>query len=131
MNNKKSIGKAFLVTLLFWALLIFGPFLLVIWNELSLVRYDQGTLGYQFFATITQAISALIAWYAASHVFDGAYCRASGVNCIVGATVMVLLLVLNAGSIQVIVSYGLTVVALIAGAVTCFREHDSKAKEGS
>ena len=85
MEEKRSTGKAILSAVLFWVITLVGPFAIVIWNELSLVRYDQGTLGYLFFSTIVQGLAVAIAFYASSHVYGGAYYRVAFVCCIVSA----------------------------------------------
>lgn len=126
MKQTKAFGKGVLATVLFWAIVILGPFAIVIWNDLSLVRYDRGTLGYLFFATIIQGIAAAIAWNAASYIFDGAYCRATGINCIVCATLLVVLALVSASSVQELISDGLAIVILVVGAVVCFRKYDAK-----
>lgn len=124
--GKISVGKIVLSTLLFWAILLFGPFLLVLWNELSPVRYEQGSLGFLFFSTIVQGLAGLIAWYAASHVFEGKCCQTTGINCVVGATLFVPLTFISAVSWQEVISNGVAVVALIAGAIYCFAERNKE-----
>lgn len=127
MSRKCNAGKMVLVTLLFWAILILGPFLVMLWNALSPASYNRGTIGYLCFTTVAQGIAACIAWYASSSAFDGAYCRVAGVNSIIGATVFVFLIFLS-GIMQVIISNIIAAIALAAGAVYCFRQYD-KMKE--
>lgn len=129
MKQKKSVGKVILSTILFWVIIFLGPFLLVLWNDLSLIRYDRGSLGFLFFATIVQGIAAVIAWYAASHVFDGACCLSAAVNCIVCATFLVLMIFVTTDTVQGIISNVVAIVALIVGAVACFQGHDERKRK--
>lgn len=125
-ERKPSTGKVVLSTLLFWGILLFGPFVLAVFNALSPVSYEQGSLGFLIFTIIAQGASALIAWYVASYVFDGVCRKATGINCVVGATVLVILAILTARSVQIIISYAIAVVALIVGAVDCLRDRNTK-----
>lgn len=129
MKQKKSVWKVILSTILFWVIIFLGPFLLVLWNDLSLIRYDRGSLGFLFFATIVQGIAAVIAWYAASHVLDGACCLSAAVNCIVCATFLVLMIFATTDTVQGIVSNVVAIVALIVGAVACFQGHDERKRK--
>lgn len=119
--------KRFLSILLFWGLVLFGPILVWLWNALSPASYHPGTLGYLVFSVSTQAIAVLIAWYAASHVFDGAHCKAIGINCVVGATLLVVL-ALSAVQWTKTISFGLAALAMVGGAVYCFQaaERDNR-----
>lgn len=122
MEEKRSTRKAILSAVLFWVITLVGPFAIVIWNELSLVRYDQGTLGYLFFSTIVQGLAVAIAFYASSHVYGGAYYRVTFVCCIVSATLFVVFAITQSQTTQGIISNVFATVLSIAGAVYCSKD---------
>lgn len=122
MEEKRSAGKVALSAVLFWVITLVGPFAIVLWNDLSLVKYDQGTLGYLLFATLVQGIAVAIAFYASSHVYGGAYYRVAFVCCIISATLFVVFTITQSQTTQGIISNVFAAVLSVIGAVYCSKD---------
>lgn len=125
MDEKRSVGKTILSAVIFWAIVVFGPFVVYLWNEISPARMEQGMLSYAIFLLVIQGACVAIAYYASSHVFDGAYHKVTFVCCIVSATLFVVMAISKTDfleqNMQTIISYVFAAIISVVCAVFCAR----------
>lgn len=125
MNEKRSVGKTILSAVIFWAIVVFGPFAIYLWNEISPARMEPGMLSYAIFLFVLQGVSVAIACYASSHAFGGAYHKVTFVCCIVSATLFVVMAISKADfleqNLQTIISYVFAAIISVVCAVYCAR----------
>lgn len=94
---KISPGKKILAVLAFWGLTIFGGSIVMLWNALSpyFAQYRPGDLGYLVLQTVSTAIGAALAVWAADSITDGKCNVLCIVNCSVAATFCAMLTWMN------------------------------------
>ncbi len=85
---KISFIRKCMAVLAFWALAIFGGAIVMLWNAIapSISQYRPGDLGYIILQTISTAVGAILAMWAADSIMRGNGKVLCMVNCIIAAT---------------------------------------------
>ena len=120
MNSEISVGRKIVSTLIFWALLLFGPQLLLIVNIILPMPMREGELLYYIFIICLQGASAYIACEAADSFVKKSAPVLIAVNSLVAVAILLVMgyASLVSGDIERVISYGFAIVILIgAGAV--------------
>lgn len=115
------LKKKVFAVLSFWALILFGPALLAIWNALSFYRIEEGTLLFLVFTLLAQPISAWLAVSAAEHFCPSSESKLALVNTTIAAALLAFVAILSTSGWKEIVSDALTEVVLIWRAVSMCR----------
>ncbi len=114
MNKKREVGRVILLTLAFWALVVFGPIIVYLVNAFQpfYMRYRPGDLGYLLMVVISQGIACGFAISAAYSIGDDRHTTAIFVNEIVGATFLGF-----GGAFELILQKWQTAIALLLGMI--------------
>lgn len=90
------LKKAFAV-IAFWALAFFGGSVVMLWNALApaMAQYHPGDLGYIVLQTISTAVGAGLAVWAADSITEGKCSILCMVNCVAAATLFATITGLN------------------------------------
>ena len=107
--------------LAFWALSVFGGLVPMLFNLLQprFARWMPGDLGYEILRICANGIGCALAILAFEHITNGRTPVCGMVNCVIGAVIIVVIVVLcwlvNVLTLTYILSYGLMLAAYIWG----------------
>lgn len=130
-----STGKKILATLVFWVFAVFGGIVPMLWNALSphFAQYRQGDLGYIILQIVSNAIGAVIGVYIYNAMTDEKAQTGLMVNCIIGATVMGMLIIvsllMNIMTASSLVALALEMIVFILCAVEAHNDTKPCAKD--
>lgn len=113
----KKFGRVVGATAAFWAILLFGPMVVALWNALDPYSAKQGSLVFLVISLAAQAASAWVAYLASKRILGGSGGMTVTVNAIVAALVMVFLVFVAANSTREVISDVATIAALVLAIV--------------
>ena len=115
----KKLWECLLVTICFWAIVLIGPALVVLWNKIDYwigLGYQDGSFGANVIKFLSQPIACIMAFFIAYSLFDSAHKQCVLANSIIAAFICVLISVNELWFLKNnLLGYTMVVSALVCG----------------
>lgn len=122
-------ARYLLAIIAFWIIIFIGPFILVLWNELSFYKAEEGTLTFLIFSIVAQPISCWVACITAYKLSP----NKNSIPVIVNSTIAGVILAINLlqaffyhYSWEYIVCYFISIVTLTVSCIKSYKDEHIK-----